>query len=348
MLLTLYTLSIILSVIFFSWIGCYIALYILKAADVLAQPNERSNHTTATPVGGGIAIIASILCFQYVIATPATLLTTALGLAIISFIDDRHGVDIRWRLLIQILAIVLLFLPNGIVATQFDGLVFQGLLPPLYDHLAAAFAMLVFINIFNFMDGIDGMAASETIAIGGGIFLMSFFIEGLRVNGLDGIILAGAAAGFLFLNWHPAKLFMGDVGSVPLGFLLGFFLITLAAEGHWAAALILPAYYLVDGLLTLIRRTLMGEKIWEAHSKHAYQLAVRGGYNHDWVVVRVISLNIILIALAITSSISPELAFYTVTSAYVAAFGLWVHFFTAKKPAEQTIMPPQGSDALSA
>ncbi|HER27585.1 MAG TPA: glycosyl transferase, partial [Rhodospirillales bacterium] len=113
-----------------------------------------------------------------------------------------------------------------------------------------------------------------------------------------GVVIAGAALGFLKLNWHPAKVFMGDVGSVPLGFLLGWLLLSLAASGQWAAALILPSYYLSDATVTILRRALRGEKIWRPHRLHFYQAAVQRGLDHGAVSLQVLSVNGALVILA--------------------------------------------------
>ena len=110
--------------------------------------------------------------------------------------------------------------------------------------------------------------------------------------------VAAAAVGFLWWNWHPAKIFLGDVGSVPLGFLVGWLLLTLAAHGQWAAALILPLYFVADASLTLVRRALRGERVWEAHHQHFYQQAEERGMRHDQIVHLVLIANLLLVALA--------------------------------------------------
>jgi len=107
------------------------------------------------------------------------------------------------------------------------------------------------------------------------------------------------ALGFLAWNWAPAKLFLGDVGSIPLGYLTGWLLLGMAGEGHWAPALILPLYYLVDATLTLLRRAARFEKIWHAHREHFYQRAVQAGLDHGGVVLRILGANLALIALAV-------------------------------------------------
>ena len=347
MLFLLYTLTIVASAFFFSAAGCYVARYLLTLNAVMDEPNERSNHQIPVPRGGGIAVILSAVSFLFMVATPPTLLIAALGIATISFLDDREGVSIKWRLLIQIMAVTLLFIPNGIVDIYFDGPIFQGLFSPMIDKFMAGFLLIGFMNLFNFMDGIDGITGAQTIAIGVGLFILSLFATGIKILGLEGLVLAAAAAGFLMLNWHPAKLFLGDVGSVALGFLLGFLLLQLAAIGYWQAALILPAYYLVDGGLTFLKRLLSGQKVWQAHSQHAYQKAVRAGYSHDWVVKRISFLNVALIILAILTTLENASSLYLTIGAYGLSFFIWLQLSRAKKPAKQTIISPVQSDALS-
>lgn len=173
------------------------------------------------------------------------------------------------------------------------GPVFQGWLPPGPDAVAAALLWVWFANLFNFMDGIDGIAASEAAAVGLGLLL----IGGAAEAGPAAAIL-GAALGFLIWNWAPARIFMGDVGSVPLGYALAFLLYELALRGDRAAALILPLYFLADATLTLLWRLARGERVWQAHRQHFYQRAVQRGLGHDAVVLCVIATDLVLIGCA--------------------------------------------------
>jgi UDP-N-acetylmuramyl pentapeptide phosphotransferase/UDP-N-acetylglucosamine-1-phosphate transferase len=118
-------------------------------------------------------------------------------------------------------------------------------------------------------------------------------------------VLAAAAIGFLAWNWHPARIFLGDSGSVPLGYLLGWLLLRLAGEGLWAPALILPAYYWADATLTLLKRAARGEKIWQAHRQHFYQQAVQGGASHAQVAMMIVTANLCLIIAALWSRDHP-------------------------------------------
>ncbi len=268
----------------------------LRARAILDHPNERSSHQSPTPKGGGIVVVAVVLLAWIGVGLyleGGTFLTwiipgAAVALAALSWIDDLRGLPPISRLLMQIAAV-------AIVLTLRPGSdpFFQGLLPPALDPFVAGLLWVWFINLFNFMDGIDGITGVEALIIGLGLGLI-----GSGAPAMLGLIIGGAALGFLKWNWHPAKVFLGDVGSVPLGFLLGWLLLDVAAAGHWAAALILPAYYLVDATITLIRRALRGEKVWQAHRQHFYQQAVQGGLSHGMVSAAVFIIGIFLIDLA--------------------------------------------------
>jgi UDP-N-acetylmuramyl pentapeptide phosphotransferase/UDP-N-acetylglucosamine-1-phosphate transferase len=151
------------------------------------------------------------------------------------------------------------------------------------------------------MDGIDGLAASETIIVAGGLIIIGFLVA-LDAGALHtAAALAGAAAGFLRWNWYRAKLFLGDVGAIPIGFLLGFLLIRLALQGHLAAALILPGYFIADASLTLLRRVFEGKPFWRPHREHFFQRATLAHGNHARTVLTVLPVNIGLVMLAIAA-----------------------------------------------
>ena len=133
--------------------------------------------------------------------------------------------------------------------------------------------------------------------------------------------VAGAALGFLAWNWQPAKLFLGDVGSVPLGFLLAWLLLSLAAHGHWAAALILPGYFLADASWTLARRALRGAPVWRAHREHIYQQAVQAGASHAQVSGAVAVANLALVGCA-AASVGPLLRQVTALSVAIAIIAI--------------------------
>jgi UDP-N-acetylmuramyl pentapeptide phosphotransferase/UDP-N-acetylglucosamine-1-phosphate transferase len=277
------------------------AMPLLGRLAMIDRPGPRSSHAAPVVRGGGIGlltgllpswVVASVLPGGVASATYLTLLAAAAALAAISFLDDRKSLPAAPRLAAQLVAVtaVLAQLPAG-------DLVFQGLLPPLADHLLAGLAWLWFINLFNFMDGIDGISGVEAAAIGLGTALAAWLAGTYQEIGC-GLALAGAAAGFLVWNWHPARIFLGDVGSIPLGLVSGWLLLRLAIDGAWAPALILPSYYLADATLTLAKRLARGEKIWQAHRSHFYQRAVQAGLRHDQVARRVAETNVMLILLS--------------------------------------------------
>ena len=286
-----------------AWGGTGAILRVLERRAILDHPNERSSHAVPTPRGGGLAVIAVILAAWTAIAWGAgTLglywpaLAGALALAAVSWFDDLRGLGPVPRLAVQAAAVA-----AGIFALPGPGPVFQGLLPPALDAFAAAFLWLWFVNLFNFMDGIDGISGAETACIGGGVCVLAL-VEGWTGEvGLYALTAAAAALGFLAWNWQPARIFLGDVGSVTLGYLLGWLLLGLAATGYWAAALLLPLYYLADATLTLLSRLRRREPIWQAHRKHYYQRAIRRGLNHVQVVRVIMALNALLVGLAILS-----------------------------------------------
>jgi len=281
-----------------SCLGTRVLIAALRQRAVLDLPNERSSHLAPTPRGGGIALIAASLaawlCLVAAGALPPSVLVVALaaaGLALISWFDDLRGLSPGIRLLAQFAAVVagLWVLPQGAI--------FQGWLPRGLDTAAAALLWVWFVNLFNFMDGIDGIAGGEAAAIGIGVALVAG-TGGVFELIAPSVAVAAAALGFLVWNWQPARIFMGDVGSVPLGYLLGYLLLALAARGAWAPAVILPLYFLADATLTLLRRLARGERVWQAHREHFYQRAVQRGLRHDAVVRRVLATDSALIASA--------------------------------------------------
>ena len=284
-----------------AWATTGAVLESLRARAILDHPNQRSSHEAPTPRGAGLAVIGVVLltwCLQSALSGKLThhwpVFAAAAAIAAISWRDDLAGLGALPRLIAQALAVAV-----GMTALPGDGLIFQGLLPGPLDTAVAALGWLWFVNLFNFMDGIDGISGVETAAIGFGLCLVAL-IGGME-NGLYGLTVAAAALGFLPWNWQPARIFLGDVGSVGLGYLLGWLLLGAAAEGYWAAALLLPLYYLADATLTLFSRLRRREPIWQAHRQHYYQRAIRRGLSHGKVVRAVMAVDALLIGSALLS-----------------------------------------------
>jgi UDP-N-acetylmuramyl pentapeptide phosphotransferase/UDP-N-acetylglucosamine-1-phosphate transferase len=286
-----------------SFAASRLALNVLSRYAVLDHPVERSSHARPTPSGGGVAVIAVVVVAWGLIAAlshtrpaPAEFLILLAGgifLAAISFADDLKGLSPPLRLAAQAAAVAAV-----LYAMADRGPYFAGILPPMLDTIAAGVFWLWFINLFNFMDGTDGIAGVETTAIGIGVFLVAWVAGSGDNAGLFGLSLAGAATGFLWWNWQPAKIFLGDVGSVPIGFFSGWLLLNLAAGGLPVAALILPLYFIADATITLAKRGLHGEKVWTPHRQHFYQAAVKRGESHAWVAASVALANVFLVAFA--------------------------------------------------
>jgi UDP-N-acetylmuramyl pentapeptide phosphotransferase/UDP-N-acetylglucosamine-1-phosphate transferase len=279
-------------------LGTRALIPILGRAAILDRPNERSSHNVSTPRGGGIAVLAAVLLAWLALVgvgqTPAPIwpvLAGAVLLGLVCWRDDRHGLSPGPRLVAQLVAA-----GGGMLTLAPAGMVFQGWLPPALDAAAAIALWVWFLNLFNFMDGIDGLAGSEAAAIGLGLAIFASVGVGRDPEAAAlAAPIAAAAVGFLVWNWAPARIFLGDVGSVPLGYLFGFLLLDAAARGFWKIALILPLYFLADATITLLRRLARGERIWQAHRQHFYQRAVQRGLGHAAVTRRVIAADLVLI-----------------------------------------------------
>ncbi|MGD1880366.1 MAG: glycosyltransferase family 4 protein [Kiloniellaceae bacterium] len=292
-----------------SWAATWAVLRLLIVWRVFDEPNHRSSHSRPTPRGGGLAVVPVVL-IAWIAGDVATQTTTlavwhviagAALLAVVSWIDDLRSLPASLRFGVQVAAVVL-----GLWTLAPDALVFQGLLPLPLDRVATALLWLWFVNLFNFMDGIDGITAVETASIAGGLALIHVLL-GMPVPTIfREAAVAAAALGFLYWNWAPSRIFLGDVGSVPLGYLLGGLLIDAANAGYWAVAVILPLYYLADASLTLGRRLLRGAAPWRAHREHFYQRAVQRGFGHAGVVRRILACNIVLFVLAVPAANAPD------------------------------------------
>lgn len=274
----------------------------------LEQPNERGMHEVPVPSGAGIAITASALGLWCVSPTAplagahAILIGACIVLTAVSWVDDRHGLSPALRLSVQAAAVAVLLASLGAEQRVAPAL------PLVLERVLLGLAWLWFVNLFNFMDGLDGLAGSEAIAVAAGYALVAAAIGSMDALGDLAPLIAAACAGYLIWNWHPAKVFMGDAGAIPLGFVLGWMMIHLAFQGHWAAAGILPLYFAADATLTLAKRLRHGRKPWHPHREHYYQRAVLGGARPQAVVGLVSATNATLVALALLSTRHPLLA----------------------------------------
>ena len=277
-------------------------------------PNERSAHELPTPKGGGVAIFLALLL--------ACLLTTATvgpwpaiysqflllaGILVIAgMIDDRHNLPVLLRLTLYALTCLAM---SAVVYWP----------APLWWLALCTFYALWLVNLFNFMDGIDGIAATEAIFATIAAALLALWQGGDWYYPMFCLLLAAACLGFLYWNWAPARLFMGDAGSVPIGFLLAALSLLGAAKGivPLPCWLILLAVFLSDATVTLLRRALRGEAVTQAHSQHMYQRLARHWGSHARVVVALIMINILwLFPLACLVLLRPEWSWWGLLAAY--------------------------------
>ncbi|MDD3181231.1 MAG: glycosyltransferase family 4 protein [Alphaproteobacteria bacterium] len=284
----------------------------LLAKAIMDVPNERSMHTLPVPRGGGLSVMATILaglsfCLSQENLIPIGWLLAALGLLLcVSWIDDKKHVNPALRLVLHLVAASM-----GSLALGNNALLFGGLLPLWLDRAVMILGWGWFMNLYNFMDGIDGITGTQTIccAVGAGLLLSLSQVENVNFLLTLCALIVGSCLGFLMLNWHPAKIFLGDVGSVPLGFLIGFLLLKLATQGTATLlpSLLIPLYYIADSGITITRRLLRGEKVWQAHRQHFYQRATLGEGSPVPIVAWVLVTNIGLIACALLSRNDPWL-----------------------------------------
>ena len=221
------------------------------------------------------------------------IVAAAVLMAGIGAIDDFRPLPVGPRLLLQALLVtgVIYFLPDGVRIVP--------LLPYWLERALLVLGGLWFVNLVNFMDGLDWMTVAEVIPLTAGLVVSGWLAALPPSATVVAIALGGAVLGFAYFNRPVARLFLGDVGSLPIGLILGWLLLLIAAGGHLVAAIIMPLYYLADATITLLLRLIRGEPIWQAHRSHYYQIATDRGFTVIGVVARVFLANVGLCALAV-------------------------------------------------
>jgi UDP-N-acetylmuramyl pentapeptide phosphotransferase/UDP-N-acetylglucosamine-1-phosphate transferase len=267
----------------------------------LARPNARSSHVVPTPQGAGIAVIAAALGVAAAgaaltgLAIPFAAFAATIFIALVGFADDLRPIPVLPRLLLQAVAV------GAIIFLAPADLRIVPSCPLALERGVLLIAGLWFVNLVNFMDGLDLMTVAEVVPITGTMMLLGWMGELAAPSVLVAAALCGAMVGFAPFNRPVAKVFLGDVGSLPIGLLLGFGLLQLAWHHQLVAALLLPLYYIADTTLTLCRRMARGESFWEAHRSHFYQRATDNGFTVSRVTANVFVLNLALAALAVMS-----------------------------------------------
>ncbi len=270
---------------------------------IIDHPNERSLHQSPIPRTGGVAILLgiaagtlSLLVFRYptsamvdVPEKPLVLICAFLTIGLVSLYDDWRGVRASWRLLVQFAAAVLILASRD----WFYG-------APVWCTVAGVMFLVWSVNLYNFMDGMDGFAAGMSVA-GFSALALAAWIGGEHMMATGPALVASACLGFLLVNFPPARIFMGDLGSTVLGALAGIALLAFHANGVlpvWLGILIFSPF-VVDATVTLIRRVLRGERFWEAHRQHYYQRLVQRGWGHRKTVL----VEYVLMALTASSAV---------------------------------------------
>nr|WP_253400358.1 glycosyltransferase family 4 protein [Pseudomonas marginalis] len=292
--------------IFFVIAGC-ISLLLTSALrryalskSLIDVPNARSSHTVPTPRGGGVAIVLSFLLLVPLLsifsllpwASAWGLIGAGVGVAVLGFLDDHGHIAARWRLLGHFSAAVwALFWLGGIPPLTIMGVVFD---MGWIGMVLSLFYLVWMLNLYNFMDGIDGLASIEAIAVCVSASLI-YALMGFSSLAWAPLLLSFTVAGFLYWNFPPAKIFMGDAGSGFLGVTLGI----LSLQAAWVSPallwvwVILMGVFVVDATFTLVRRLVRGDKVYEAHRSHAYQYASRQFGRHLPVTLTVGLVNVV-------------------------------------------------------
>lgn len=233
------------------------------------HPNERSLHTTPVPRTGGIALMAGVLA-GWIVGWQPWLLPIFCSVAIligVSFLDDVKGLPPGWR-----------FLSHFVAAGIF---LWHGTSAEVILLMLAAVAMVWMTNLFNFMDGSDGLAGGMAL-FGFGFYALAAWMAADAAFAVVLLTIAAGAAAFLVFNFHPARIFMGDSGSIPLGFLAAAFGLLGVERDVWPLwfPILVFSPFIIDATITLLRRLLQGEKVWQAHRSHYYQRLVQLGWGH--------------------------------------------------------------------
>lgn len=281
-----------------SFLGTELIVWLARTHHWLDRPNHRSSHSEPTPTSGGAAFVVTCLTallysyaetspgFNYLIISALALLVAALG-----FADDLNGLGILPRIVVQLIVVIGTLALFNVPSIPLPGTFLE---PGLLGYPLMLLAFLWFINLYNFMDGLDGLAATETLFISLAILFITLDGSPWEFTMLL-LVLSASVAGFLVLNWAPAKVFMGDIGSNFLGFILGVAGLLSTSSGLtnvWVWC-ILCGVFVVDATYTLFVRILKGETWHQAHRTHAYQLAAVHYGSHRRVVLAVTGINLV-------------------------------------------------------
>ena len=290
--------------------GAILILRPILVRHLLAHPNARSSHKVPTPQGAGLAVMLAVLAVCAIaaslvpsLAVPSLVpvLAAASFLTVLGTLDDRHALRVSWRFVGQGLAALAI-----VLCLPAEMRILPGLLPLGVERALLVVGTVGFVNAVNFLDGLDWMTVAEVVPI----TLAVAALQALGIVpagiGLLALALLGAMLGFAIFNKHPASIFLGDAGSLPIGLFLALMLIYVA-EANLAAALLLPMYMVTDTAITLVRRIINKEPFLSAHRSHFYQRAVAGGRSVPEVTTRIFLLGSTLAGLAVGACLAHSL-----------------------------------------
>ncbi len=290
------------------------------------KPNFRSNHKNPVALGGGIIIIPLIILFSasnnYV--WNLNILISIAILFVISVCDDIKNIKPLYRLFFHFLAIaiyVCIYLYPQIERSVFNDSVM------FFLSIFLIFGIVWFINAFNFMDGINGITSVQVISICLSLLGLDFFLnEEYNILALSVLIIILV---FCYFNWTPATIFLGDSGSIPLGFIMIFLLVEASLKGFWLSSAILTLYYLMDTSITLMIRIVKRQRFWEAHKEHFYQQAIKNGFSHTNVCLKLFLINLGLFFLSFCAYIYKNNFIFFIMALFWCSFFMYV--FSKKK-----------------
>jgi UDP-N-acetylmuramyl pentapeptide phosphotransferase/UDP-N-acetylglucosamine-1-phosphate transferase len=315
-------------ILLISYTGTYLVRKIALHKQILDIPNLRSSHTQPTPRGGGMAIVAAwytgifmLYYFKIIESELFFALISGFVLAFVSFLDDVITLQPWIRILFQFITVVCgLYFIDGLKILYINDFKIE---MPFAVNLIIIVGAVWFINLYNFLDGIDGYASVEAIAIAAGLYMIT--------GNLVLLILIFSVLGFLIWNWPKAKIFMGDIGSTQLGYIFVILSIYFNnnLEFNFIGFLILGSLFWFDATITLYRRWRNHEKLSEAHKKHVYQRINQYGYSHQKTIIISIFINLIFIGLVFLSerlNIS-----YLITFSICMVLNAFIVFFVDKR-----------------
>lgn len=326
----------IIALFIFSLLICllitYYSISVFTYFGIVDRPSARRAHSKVTPRCGGVSIVLTF-CLGLAVSDKIEhnsfllsfgIIVPILVVAFISFLDDIWDISILLRLITHIIA-------SGVVLYLFvyPRTLFYNELPEWLDYVLSLFLLTTFINIYNFMDGIDGITSVESIHLSATIIILSLlrYDTILHVNLIliMATLVLGCSIAFIYYNWSPSKIFLGDVGTISLGLIIGLCLVLIAVSEPklFVASFIACLYYIADGVGTILIRITKLEKIWLPHLNHFFQKAVRKNMSHREVATKIAICNFVLMLLSIAALYYPILA---IGIAIICVTILLIHF----------------------